>query len=265
MPCREQRTLAMKLKKEKIGLVIILVIFAISGSLIFLHDPIAQDTHYHLFNDQRMFFGVPNFFNVISNIPFLFIGIIGIQWLRHSTSERFKQEIKFSYSVLFVGVSLVAIGSGYYHLWPSNETLVWDRLPMTIAFMALFSIIIGEFISVRFGQPLLITLLFLGIISVAYWYFTESQNSGDLRLYVLVQFLPILITPIILLFFNPSFTLPSGYWLLLGTYLLAKVLEEYDSEVFHILPLLSGHSLKHLAAAMGIFLLINSYKNRRQA
>ena len=252
----------MKLKKEKIGLILILVISAISGILVLLHDPIAQDPSYHFFHDQRMFFGIPNFFNVTTNIPFLFVGILGLQWLMKSTNEKYKQEISFSYSTLFIGVSFVAIGSGYYHLWPSNETLVWDRLPMTIVFMALFAIIIGEFISVRFGKPLLFTLLIFGFISVVYWHYTESQNNGDLRLYVLVQFLPLLLIPIILLLFNPSFTLPIGYWLLLGAYLLAKVLEEYDSEVFNILPLLSGHSLKHLAAAFGVFLLIKSYINR---
>lgn len=254
----------MNLKKEVIGVILILVISAISMIFVFLHNPVAQDPGYHFFYDQRMFFGIPNFFNVITSIPFLLVGIMGLKWLAKSSNKKYKQEINLSYSTLFLGVSLVAIGSGYYHLWPSNETLVWDRLPMTIAFMALFSIIIGEFISTRFGKPLLLTLLIFGLTSVVYWHYTEIQNNGDLRFYMLVQFLPLLLIPIILLFFNPSFTLPGGYWLLLSAYILAKVLEEYDSEVFNILPLLSGHSLKHLVAAFGVLLLIKSYINREQ-
>jgi hypothetical protein len=252
----------MKLDKEKIGVIFILIISAISVSLVFLHDPIAQDQNYHLFHDQRMFFGIPNFFNVTSNLLFLFAGIWGIQWITKSTDEKFKQKIKLSYFTLFLGVSLVAIGSGYYHLWPSDETLIWDRLPMTIAFMALFSIIIGEFISIRVGQSLLFPLLIFGFISVVYWYYTEKQGNGDLRLYVLVQFLPMLLIPIILLFFKPSFNLYSGYWLLLSAYLLAKVLEKFDSDVFNVLPLLSGHSLKHIVAACGVLLLMKTYKHR---
>lgn len=254
----------MKTKKEKIGVILILAISAISVALVFLHAPIAQDPAYHLFHDQRMFFGIPNFGNVATSIPFLFVGILGLQWLGKATAGKYKQEIKFSYATLFIGVSLAGIGSGYYHLWPSNETLVWDRLPMTIVFMALLAIIIGEFISTHYGKQLLFTLLIFGLVSVAYWHYTENQNNGDLRLYVLVQFLPLLLIPIILILFNPSFTLPGGYWLLMVAYLLAKVLEEYDSEVFNIMPLLSGHSLKHLAAAFGVYLLVKSYRDRER-
>ncbi|WP_297765937.1 ceramidase domain-containing protein [uncultured Muriicola sp.] len=252
----------MKLEKDKIGLVAILVVSILAVVVVFFQDSIAQDLNYHLFHDERTFFGIPNFWNVISNLPFLFVGLWGGQWVVKATQHNLLRELKLAYFFLFLGISLVAVGSGYYHLWPNNVTLVWDRMPMTIAFMSLFSVVIGEFISVRFSQLLLFPLLIFGILSVIYWHITEGQGEGDLRLYVLVQFLPMLIIPMILLLFKPVYTLTRGYWLLLFSYLLAKALEYFDPAMFDILPLLSGHSLKHVTAACGVFFLIRAYKHR---
>lgn len=248
----------MKLENKKIGLMLITVISLISVIIFFLIGPQSQDPKYHDFCDIEPHFGITNFFNVVTNIPFFFVGILGIQWLKKTKKNQLKQEIWLSYFVLFTGVCLLAIGSSYYHLSPKNETLVWDRLSMTIVFMALFSIIIGEFISVNLGKPLLITLLILGLSSVVYWDYYD-----DLRFYGIVQYLPMLLIPIILLFFKQSFTLISGYWLLFGSYVLAKIFEEYDSRLCDIIPFLSGHSLKHLVAAFGVFLLTKSYMNRK--
>ena len=160
---------------------------------------------------------------------------------------------------------MVAVGSSYYHLWPSNDSLVWDRLPMTIAFMSLFSIIISEFTSPGFGKMLLFPLIIFGAYSVFYWHSTENGGVGDLRLYILVQFLPVLVIPLILLLFKPTFTRISGYWILLFAYILAKLLEHFDSQIYNVLFFISGHSVKHVIAAMGVYLLLVSYNNREQA
>lgn len=225
-------------------------------------DPIPQDPNYHLLKDQRTVFGIPNFWNIISNLPFLLAGIMGLHQLLRSRPFRFIAELRTAYLLLFLSVSFIAFGSGYYHLWPNNETLLWDRLPMTITFMALFSVIVGEFVSVRVGKLALWPLIIFGVFSVFYWHVTESNGEGDLRLYVLVQFLPLILIPLILLFFKSAFTHTSGYWLLLGTYLLAKGFEYFDGPVYSLLSLLSGHSLKHLVAALGIFFLLQAYNNR---
>lgn len=236
---------------------LIVVISLLSVIMFLLCDPYPQNPEYHNFCDKDEHFGIENFFNVVTNVPFLLVGILGIQWLKKSTDNQFKEEIRFSYVILFLGLCLLAIGSGYYHLSPQNETLVWDRLAMSIVFMSLFSIIIGEFISVKLGKLLLFTLLTLGLSSVVYWHY-----CNDLRFYGVVQYLPMLLIPIILLFFRPSFTLSSGYWLLLGSYMVAKIFETCDSKLCDILPFLSGHSLKHLVAAFGVFLLIKTYMTR---
>jgi hypothetical protein len=133
---------------------------------------------------------------------------------------------------------------------------------MTIAFMALFSIIISENISVRSGKTLLLPLLLTGMLSVAYWHFSETRGTGDLRLYALVQFYPMIAIPIILICFRSRCTHVYAYWWLLLAYIIAKVFEHFDAEVYNVSGFISGHSLKHLAAALGMYVLLVSYQKR---
>ncbi len=252
----------MNIKKKKIGYLVISIISMLGIIGVLLLEPIAQDLGYHVFVDQRTIIDIPNFWNVISNIPFLIVGVIGLYSLFHTKKIATIAEMKIAYALFFVAVSLVAFGSGYYHLWPDNGSLVWDRLPMTIAFMALFAIIISEFTSTKFGKFALWPLVLFGAFSVFYWHSTESNGEGDLRLYVLVQFLPMLVIPLILLFFKLKFTHTSGYWYLLCAYVIAKGLEHFDELINNVLFSISGHSLKHVVAAIGIFFLLKAYNKR---
>ena len=254
----------MNTMREKVGYAAILLI-SIAGIIgMLMAEPIAQDSGYHQFADQRTILGVPNFWNVVSNLPFLIVGLMGLFSLLRSGRVQFIVELKPAYVLFFAGVALVNFGSGYYHLWPDNETLVWDRLPMTFAFMALFAVIIAEFASLKAGRLALWPLVVFGVFSVFYWHLTETAGRGDLRLYALVQFLPMLLIPLFLLLFKPRFTLTSGYWALLLAYLLAKVFEYYDESLLESLGFISGHSLKHIVAALGVFLLLRAYKNRER-
>src|SRR5713226_7825908 len=90
-----------------------------------LHRPVPQDPSYHDFADQRTLFGVPNFCNVVSNLPFAFVGIAGLIALH-------RRELDAGFAAFFLGAILISVGSAYYHLQPNNATLTWDRLPMTI-------------------------------------------------------------------------------------------------------------------------------------
>ena len=250
--------------REKVSYAAILLI-SIAGIIgMLMAEPIAQDSGYHQFADQRTILGVPNFWNVVSNLPFLVVGVMGLFSLLRSGRIQFIVELKPAYVLFFAGVALVNFGSGYYHLWPDNETLVWDRLPMTFAFMALFAVIIAEFVSLKVSRLVLWPLVVFGVFSVFYWHFTESAGRGDLRLYALVQFLPMLLIPLLLLLFKPRFTLTSGYWALLLAYVLAKVFEYYDEGIFESLGFISGHSLKHIVAALGVFVLLHAYRKREK-
>jgi len=172
---------------------IIATIAAVSIIAVFSMDPIAQDQSYHNFSDQRSMINIPNFYNVLSNFPFIIIGITGMRLVASGQASGGLPELQSVYLTFFVGVFLNGFGSAYYHYHPDNQTLLWDRLPMTIAFMAFFSAIVGETISSQMALKLFVPLLLSGIISVIYWYVTELNGNGDLRAYALVQFLPVLL------------------------------------------------------------------------
>ncbi len=220
---------------------------------VFFIHPITQSSSYHHFSDRATMFTIPNFWNVISNLPFLIAGLLGLVRLRSIVSHT-----KIQYCIFFLGIALVAIGSGYYHLHPDNRRLVWDRLPMTIAFMALFSIVVSEFIHLKIGQKLLIPALITGLLSIFYWIVFD-----DLKVYVLVQFYPIIATLIALVFFKSIYNLTIGYWLLLLAYITAKILEHFDYQTHQFLKLLSGHTLKNIVVAMGIYILLRTYQKRK--
>jgi len=248
--------------KERLGYVLILLsaLFALGGILTL--GPIPQDVTYHLFADTREIWSIPNFWNVVTNVPFVIVGLLGLYKLRLPDKLKVINGTGIAYILLFFGTFLVGFGSSYYHLAPDNQTLVWDRLPMAIAFMALFSIIISEFISIRSGKALLLPLILAGIISVVYWHFSEIRGEGDLRFYLLIQFYLMLAIPIMLVCFRSHCTHVYAYGWLLLAYIVAKLFEHFDAEVFDVLGFISGHSLKHLFAAMGLFVLLLFYQKR---
>jgi hypothetical protein len=250
-------------KQQRNKLYLLLAITAIGIAAVFFVKPIPQDHAYHNFADSRTLLHIPNCCNVLSNLPFLFIGLTGMVAVSRKKLQGIFQELKPAYLLFFAGIFLTGFGSGYYHLNPTNNTLVWDRLPMTIAFMAFFSIIIGEFISLEIGRKLLLPLLLIGAASVLYWHFTELSGHGDLRFYALVQFLPIILIPLIILLFKAKTDTNLYTWLVVLAYLIAKILETYDVQIFELTNLISGHTLKHLVASLApLIFLIGLYKRK---
>lgn len=223
--------------------------------------PIPQDLGYHAFADAQTLAGIPNFWNVVSNLPFVLAGLAGLRVPLGAPGRL--PELRREYAVFFAGVLLTGLGSAYYHLTPDNQTLVWDRLPMTMAFMALFSLVIGEHLDTRLGNRMLAPLLAAGVGSVGYWYGTESLGHGDLRPYALVQFLPLLLIPLILLLFPSRFDTTRPLWALIGWYALAKVLELCDRQILELTGMIGGHPLKHVAAAIGTGCVATGVQQRR--
>ena len=220
------------------------------------YGPIPQWEGYHAFADQRLVLGIPNFWNVASNLPFAIVGLAGLFTVRGGATPGILPALRPAYLAFFLGTALVAVGSGYYHLAPSDASLVWDRLPMTIAFMAFLAILVGEQIGPAIGARLLLPLVAAGLLSVAYWVFTAQQGAGDLRPYVLVQFLPMVLTPLLLLLFPSAFTRIGLLWGMAVAYGLAKLFEVLDAPIFNLVHAVSGHSLKHIAAALGTYFLL---------
>ncbi len=231
--------------------------------------PIAQSPGYHGFADQRVWLGIPHPGDLLSNAAFLLVGTLGVIYLLGRGSESAfprrpgGRPEKSPYLVYFLAVALVAAGSAYYHARPTTETLFWDRLPMGVAFMAFFSAVIMERIHVKAGLILLPVLVALGAWSVIAWHLGEAAGRGDLRFYALVQFFPMLAIPLICLLF-PSQGRGGRYLVaLFGLYGLAKLFEVLDHQIFAWLgATLSGHGLKHLAAAAAAYMVLPMIRRR---
>lgn len=236
------------------GLLLALTIITLIS--VFLVPPIAQPLSFHHFADDRSLWGIPNFGNVVSNLPFLIVAVVGLTTV---TKAAVSPAIKVNYIVLFLGVLLTGFGSAYYHWHPNNDTLVWDRIPMTIVFMSLLAATLSELVSRPIGIGLLFALVAVGVGSVLWWHYTETLGKGDLRLYFWVQFYPMLAIPLILwLFYTPAIkpALHCLSWVVVW-YVIAKVFEQLDYPIYRTIGI-SGHTLKHLAAAVstGYFVLL---------
>src|ERR1700686_351634 len=209
---------------------------------------VLQDQSYHQFPDQRELFGIPNFWNVVSNLPFIAVGVAGLLRFRRDATTL----------VLFTGILLTGFGSSYYHLNPNDSTLFWDRLPMTLCFAAILAAVVEERGDGRAGAMLLRPLLAIGIFSLLLWRWTD-----DLRLYAWAQFFPFLALVLILRLFPPKYT-GASYWVAAaGLYVLAKLLEFYDEKIYSVGSIVSGHTLKHLAAAAAGFAILTLFLTRR--
>jgi hypothetical protein len=160
--------------------------------------------------------------------------------------------------VLFAGIFLGGFGSSYYHLNPNDDTLFWDRLPMTLCFAAILAAVVEERVDAKAGAMLLRPLLAIGIFSLLLWRWTD-----DLRLYAWAQFFPFLALVLILSLFPPKYT-GTSYWVgAAALYALAKLFEYYDHKVYSFVGILSGHTLKHLAAASACLAILKLFQVRR--
>lgn len=225
-----------------------------------ISNPLAQDPAYHLFADQRTLLGVPHFWNVISNLPFLAVGAWGLRIVARDSAD----PLRAAWLTVFIGVFLTGLGSAWYHLAPDNESLFWDRLAMTIGFMGLVAGVIGEYVSARLANRLLLPLLIVGTASVVYWIHTESIGAGDLRAYAIVQFVPVIALPLIIIARPGHSDLGRYLFITILAYAVAKAAEVYDREVYAATQMISGHTLKHLLAAFGLSALVVGLRRRQR-
>jgi len=253
--------------KTGIRLVIITCLSVTTGIAVFSFPPIPQDQNYHNFTDQRTMLGIPNFLNVISNLPFLLVALYGLfvlrqQWRIEQQMTFIETNVWWPYLLFFSGLGLTGAGSIYYHLHPDNMVLLWDRIPMTIVFMSFFSAIITEHVNRKAGILSLLPLIVLGLASVIYWEVTEIRGMGDLRPYIMVQYYPMLAIPVIILLFPSAQTGSKNLFGVFIFYGLAKIFEVLDAEIFSLGQIFSGHSLKHLASAVSAFWIIRMVRSR---
>ena len=239
-------------------IIAVAIAVAIIGVLL---PPIPQSLSYHNFADHRAWQGIPNFGDVASNLPFAVVGVWGLLVVFTAKIEFADPRERSPYTVMFVGLILTAVGSAYYHLAPDNARLVWDRLPMTVVFMSLIAAMIAERAGVVVGLWLMPLLLIVGAVSVWQWRASELGGHGDLRFYAAVQIYAILVL-LAMLAVRPKYTRSSDFVVVVGLYALAKVLEETDRKIFNLGHVVSGHTLKHLAAAAASYWILRMLEKR---
>lgn len=207
---------------------------------------VAQHAQYHAFADQRGWQGLPCAMDVLTNLPFAMAGLWGLGRLWLASLECDLDRRGQLAGVFFGGLLVTAAGSTYYHLQPDNLGLVWDRLGMVAAFAGLLGMAVADRISERAGVAALAATALLGPVSVLVWY-----QTGDLLPWAVLQGGGMLLV-LALALRQP---LPEGWGLplmgVMALYAAAKLLELGDHSVFDWTGgLVSGHSLKHVVAAL---------------
>jgi hypothetical protein len=247
----------------RLGLLLAFTLLAIGAAV--LLPAVSQPLEYHDFADKREAFGIGNFLDVSSNLAFAIAGLAGLLvTLRPRTCFADASE-RWPYGVFFIGVLLTAAGSAYYHLAPDNETLFWDRLPMTISFMSLLSAQIVDRINARLGVALLAPLLLVGMASVIYWIVTERAGRGNVVPYAVLQGYSVVILVVLAASHPSRYTRGAAIYWVFAAYVLAKLFEHFDRQLLAVGGFISGHSVKHIAAAIGAVIVCHMLWRRTLA
>ena len=233
-------------QRWRIRLLLAVVAIGIVG--VMFAPPVRQDPAYHDFADRRAWLGIPYALNVLSNAGFLVVGAWAFAAVARAQLPRWERSAGFLFAL---GLVLTGFGSAYYHWAPSNATLVWDRLPLAALFPLVFAVAIGDRVSQAVGRALSLPLAVAGIVSVVWWDVTD-----DLRPYALVQFLPLALIPLMLWLF-PGRRPTLALWIGVAIYAGSKIFEVADRVIFAAGAIVSGHTIKHLLAAVAAAFIVN--------
>lgn len=251
-----------RIDKKALGLWLFAAALAV---LAWMLPRIPQPLQYHEFADQRACFGAPNCFDTASNALFMLAGLAGLHFLFSEAGRRAFIDAReaIPYRLLFLAAILVGLGSGYYHLAPDNGRLVWDRAAISLALMSLFAALLCERVSLAAGLRLLPLLLAAGLGSAIWWGWSEAQGRGDLRAYGLMQLYPMLLIPLLLWLYPPRYSGDRDILAVIGLYLLALLFDLTDRQVAALTGVVSGHTLKHIVAALAMYWVVVRLRRRR--
>ncbi|MEW6038905.1 MAG: alkaline phytoceramidase [Pseudomonadota bacterium] len=241
---------------------LLLFAFAMAAVVAFL-PPLAQPQTYHRFADGRALFGLPNFLNVVSNLPFLLVAMLGLAALHRPRPGAFVEgRERLPWAVFFLGLTATGFGSAWYHLGPDNASLFWDRLPLSVCFGALLAAMIAERVCVRVALALLAPLVGTAIGTVLYWRFSQTGGAENVLPYFAFQAGAILFGVFLVRFFPPAYTHESDLVRAAAFYAAAVAAEYFDPAIFAIGGVVSGHTLKHLLAALAVYQLVRMLRER---
>ena len=232
-----------------------------------LLPPLPEPQVFRGLADHRAMLGIPNFLNVVSNLPFFLVGVWALYFLSRGAANGnvfADRRERWPYFICFFAVSVTCFGSIYYHLETNSARLFWDRLPMAVGFMALFSAVIVERIDMRMGLRLLFPLVLAGLASVLYWRWSLLHATENLLPYALVQYGSITAIVIIAAVYPSRYTRGADLFQVVAIYAFAKVAEVLDAQIYAMGEIVSGHTLKHLIAALADYWLLRMLRRREE-
>lgn len=232
-----------------------LLVTALLAAAAWFHGPIAQPAAYHAFADQGIVFGIVHGADVASNLGFALVTLWGWTKLAPASRHPAMRSGWAGYRVFLIGLLLTAVGSSWYHLAPDNARLVWDRLPIAVACGGLLAGAWGD-VSGKDSRVLAIWLVLAAVASVGWWHFTELAGRGDLRPYLLLQGLPLLLIPLWQWIYQMPGADRRAFGAALALYVIAKFAELNDHEIAAALGVATGHTLKHLLATAAAALIV---------
>jgi hypothetical protein len=236
-------------------LVLLVALAAVFALGLLLAGPFGDPRSYHDFADRRTWLGIPNAGDVLSNALFCAAGALGLVRARRLRGARWRRATTI---VLFAALILTGIGSAYYHWSPSAARLFWDRLPLTFVITALLALVVGDRIDPRAGAWTALPLALLGTASVCWWQRTVRAGAPDVRLYAFVQYYSLAALPLVLVLRPAGAIRTRDLAWVLALYAAAKVCELLDRQVFALLGVVSGHTLKHVLAGCGALVLVRA-------
>ncbi|MDH4427512.1 MAG: hypothetical protein QE495_13750 [Acidovorax sp.] len=203
--------------------------------------------HQHDFADGRTLWGIPCAMDVLSNLPFAIAGLWGLLALRRVRPGALDVASRGCAQLFFGGLIATAAGSAVYHWAPGDAGLVWDRLGMVLPFAGLLGLAAAGRVSQRAGALAAAAVLLAGPLAVAWW-----ARTGNLMPWAVVQIGGMLVVAMLAvpaLFPLRQRALAVHLGAVIGLYALAKLFEAADHSVLDATGWVSGHTLKHLAAA----------------
>lgn len=226
------------------------------------HGPVAQLADYHNFAARASWQGIPFAADVISNLGFALVGVLG--WMRLSPARAHPTLAAgwAGYRLFLLGLMLTAAGSAFYHWMPDNERLVWDRLPIALACAGLLAAVRAETHGAGDPRDSAAVLALGAVASVAWWVFTERAGAGDLRPYLLLQGLPLVLIPVWQAIHGAPRADRIYFGAALVLYVAAKFAELNDHQVLEAWSWISGHTLKHILATAAAALLVHRLAER---
>jgi hypothetical protein len=240
--------------------VALLTLVVVLGTLFRFEQPQA----YHDYADKRVIAHVPFFWNVATNLPMAAVGVAGLVFLRRrrvppAPGALVEASEVPAYAGFFAGAILAGLGSAYYHAWPQDATLVWDRLGMAVAFASLMVATLVDRGPPRMAAKLLTLTAAIALGSVLYW-----AASGNLTPYLAAQVGALAIVLAAVVAAPGRYTRRSDMYFALAFYALASTAEKLDEPVFDWTGgFVSGHTLKHLLAAIAMGIVYYMLTRRR--